>query len=52
MNKEKYERSELEIIEFQSEDVIATSGLDDYEGWNPHNSGGLGGDDYEGWNPH
>lgn len=28
MNKEKYERSELEIIKFQTEDVIMTSGPD------------------------
>lgn len=28
MYKEKYERSELEIIEFQTEDVILTSNLD------------------------
>lgn len=30
MNKEKYEHTELEIIQFQTEDVIMTSGpLDD-----------------------
>ena len=27
MKKEMYERSELEITEFENEDVIATSGL-------------------------
>lgn len=26
MNKERYERTELEIFEFQTEDVIMTSG--------------------------
>lgn len=32
MNKEKYERTELDIIEFRTEDVIMTSGeLDEYE---------------------
>ena len=28
MKKEKYERTELEIIKFQTEDVIMTSGID------------------------
>ena len=28
MKKEKYERTELDIIKFQTEDVIMTSGLD------------------------
>lgn len=37
MEKEKYERTELEIFEFQTEDVITTSGEssypeDEYEG--------------------
>lgn len=31
MNKETYERTELEIIAFSSGDVITTSGLDEYE---------------------
>ena len=31
MKKEKYERTELEIIKFQTEDVIVTSGGIDYE---------------------
>lgn len=31
INKEKYECVELEIIKFQTEDVIMTSGLDEYE---------------------
>ena len=33
MNKEKYERTELEIIRFETEDTIMTSGfdLDEYE---------------------
>lgn len=31
MNKEKYERTELKVVEFQTEDVIMTSGLDEYE---------------------
>ena len=38
MNKEKNERSELEIIMFQTEDVIMTSGSydpDEYEGEMP-----------------
>lgn len=53
MAKEKYERTELDIIKFVTEDVIMTSGFDDdYEGWNPHNPGGSGGEGYEGWNPH
>ena len=52
LNKDKYERSELEIIRFQTDDVIMTSGWDDdvYEGWNPNNPGS-GGDGYEGWMP-
>ena len=29
MNKEKYERTELEITEFQTEDIIITSFSDD-----------------------
>ena len=28
MNKEKYERTELEVIEFRTEDVIMTSGME------------------------
>lgn len=28
MKKEKYERTELEVIKFQTEDVIMTSGMD------------------------
>ena len=28
MNKEKYDRTELEIIKFQTQDVIMTSGSD------------------------
>ncbi|MBR0089812.1 MAG: hypothetical protein IJP94_08245 [Clostridia bacterium] len=51
MAKEKYERTELEIISFQTEDVICTSSPDDYEGWNPYDNGSSGGE-YEGWNPH
>lgn len=52
MMKEKYDCTELEIIRFQTEDVIMTSGWDDKcEGWNPHNPGGSSGE-YEGWNPH
>ena len=31
MNKEKYTRSEIEVIEFRNEDVIMTSGPDEYE---------------------
>ena len=31
MDREKYERTELEIIKFQTEDVIATSGNIPYE---------------------
>ena len=29
MNKEIYERAELEVIKFQTQDVIMTSGEDD-----------------------
>ena len=29
--KEKYERTEIDIFEFQTEDVLMTSGLDDYD---------------------
>lgn len=28
MNKEKYERTELDVFEFQTEDVIMTSGIE------------------------
>lgn len=28
MKKEKYERTELEVIEFHTEDVIMTSGIE------------------------
>lgn len=28
MKKEKYERTEMEVIEFQTEDVIMTSGIE------------------------
>ena len=36
MMKEKYERTEFEVIRFTSEDVIMTSNPDDeYEGENP-----------------
>ncbi len=31
MNKETYERTELEMIRFQTEDIITTSDLDEYE---------------------
>lgn len=32
MQKEKYEKTDLEIIQFQTEDVITTSGeTDEYE---------------------
>lgn len=31
MEKEKYERTELEIIKFQTEDVICTSGPESRE---------------------
>lgn len=31
MEKEKYERTELEITKFQTEDVICTSGIDGYD---------------------
>ena len=49
MLKEKYERSEMEIILFRTEDVISTSGLfNEYEGWNPKDYGGSD-DEYEGW---
>ena len=53
MNKEKYERSELEVITFMTEDALTTSGSDknDYEGWNFKNPGGSSGEGYEGWMP-
>ena len=28
MKKEKYERTELEVVEFETEDVIMTSGIE------------------------
>lgn len=31
MTKEAYERTELEIIPFITEDILTTSGLDEYE---------------------
>nr|WP_316624881.1 hypothetical protein [uncultured Ruminococcus sp.] len=31
MKKEKYERTELDIIKFQTEDVIMTSGIENEE---------------------
>ena len=31
MIKEKYESTELDILRFKTEDVITTSGLDEYE---------------------
>lgn len=31
MNKEKYERTELEIVKFQTEDIILTSGFEEDE---------------------
>lgn len=33
MNKEKYERTELKVIRFKTEDIITTSGVkyDEYE---------------------
>lgn len=34
--KEKYERTELELIEFQSQDVIMTSEPDDYANPDDH----------------
>lgn len=55
MVKEKYTRTELEIIRFMTADVITTSNPDEYEGWNPHSSGSSGSgssDVYEGWMPH
>lgn len=35
MNKEKYDRIELEVVEFRTEDVLLTSGPDEYEGEMP-----------------
>ena len=52
MFKAKYERTKMELIRFQCEDVILTSVLgDEYEGWNPHTPGNSS-SEYEGWNPH
>ena len=31
VNKETYERTELEMIRFQTEDIITTSDSDEYE---------------------
>lgn len=31
MTKEAYERTDLEVILFTTEDIITTSGLDEYE---------------------
>lgn len=31
MNKEKYERTELDIIKFETEDILLLSNLDEYE---------------------
>ena len=31
MKKETYERTELEVFAFATEDVLKTSGLDEYE---------------------
>lgn len=50
--KEMYKRTALEIVIFKTGDVITTSLDDDYEGWNPHNTGSSDDDGYEGWNPH
>ncbi len=51
--KESYERADLEILRFRTEDVITTSGpADEYEGWNPQTSGSQSSGEYEGWNPH
>ena len=37
MDKKKYNRARLDIIEFNKEDSIVTSGTrsHEYEGWNP-----------------
>ena len=35
MNKEKYERLELEVIEFRTDDVLLISNPDEYEGEMP-----------------
>ena len=35
MNKEKYDRVELEVIKFQTNDVIVTSDPHEYEGEMP-----------------
>ncbi len=51
MKKEKYERTALELIRFSTADIICTSIVDDYEGWNPHSPNSDSGE-YEGWNPH
>ena len=52
MVKETYERAKLEIIRFLIEDALLTSGPDEYEGWNPYNSGEGNDGEYEGWNPY
>ena len=49
MRKEPYERTELDVITFVTEDVILTSG-EEYEGWNPNDPDNPA-DEYEGWNP-
>ena len=35
MKKEKYERSELEVIRFRTEDILNISDPDEYEGEMP-----------------
>ena len=35
MNKEKYEHTELEVIDFRTEDVLLVSDPDEYEGEMP-----------------
>ena len=49
MQKEAYERPEIEVITFTTGDVNTISG-DLYEGWNPYAPGNSAGE-YEGWTP-
>ena len=41
MRKEIFENAEMEVIEFKLEDVILTSGEDDYEGDNPYTNNNI-----------
>lgn len=50
--KRTFEPPELNRIVFAAKDVLTSSG-DEYEGWNPYDTGSSGsnGGEYEGWMP-